>query len=1359
MVKRVVRILTWAVALTLAVGQAGAASLSLRRAADGATSWSAQVGEVVDLEVALDAGTEAVTGVAVYVSFPADVFRLLPAGADDRQAPFNGGPLLHGIELVNRSLQVGDEVWLDYSEAVGQSDPRGVVGAGVVARFRLEVLRRPAVGPALIQLDNRGHDRACHYAIAAAPGVEQRFPLPLPQASVRVTGFRLQPLPDVVLIAGESRVVFDLDAFVDTTAGQVLWTHSQLSEVPTHTDPGTHVVTMSPPAGRVGHWSMVFTAFEPTEGLTAADTIDIRIFSPPRISAAMPDTLRFAEDTVSRELDLDAVVDDVDSPPAQLTWEVVPAGGLAASVDANSHILAVAAPADWFGSASLLLAVTDPSGLRDSARVQVEVAPVNDPPEAFHQAPVYPVVGGPVIDVPLAALFADRDDPLENLAVEVVAEGGVQAQILGEALRLRAVTAGRAVIRLAAADTSGATAATRQVAVSLAAGSVVAPQIDRLPVACVYGSRTTAIELTPWVWDDRPLSELRWEAAAGPGLTAVIRDGVVQVAGKTGFSGLDQVALAAIDRDGNRGLGQLQVQVRRADDDLGPRVYDPGKIGLRTADSSVVLPLERWVSDPDDAPTQITWTVQPSAGLAFDGVTRRLRLLPGVVWAEPAAVSLTARDPAGHTDQVTVPVLVAAPGRPPQLRDVPQVSLDSLNVPVQVDLDEFAWDDRDSESELVWSVVAEPGVTAAVDPVSHRLVLARQEVAGTPPLVTQVLIRATDTDGLATTRLVQVGLPPLFSLAALPEVALIAGHSDSSLVLDDYVRHAPAGLVLEWTVTSGAHVTARVGGAGHRLHLGAADASFEGAETLTLRATDPTGRSLSTTVRVVVRGRGLVPQLRSLPTQTLQQGQDGTPIELNDYVIDDDPDSVLVWSVSGQQTVQATVDPRSHRLTLGARTAALGQEVVQLLVRDPAGNVAVGAVIVVVVRGGAAPVVGPLPQMVLGAGGDAGQLDLSLFAHDPDTPVEQLTWQAAAAPGLALQLQGSVLTLSVPVGGRGTRVATVTATDPQGNVGQAELWVLVEGDEQPPALSLAVVRHPVFAALLQVTIAASEPLAGLPSVRVDTAAVAVEALGGNRYAADFSFAPQATARVAEILVEATDAAGNVARRRLAVALGWMDRQGGALAAPEPQVLLHVGDAAAGPGHLALLYRLGAEDVPEASGDQPVFAVDLLRGRPLERPVTVNFFVGQTADTTWGIQRWDPVRTTWVDLPTWVDVARGWRSTVVDTLGLFRAAPVAPAARRETAAVWAYPNPARAAAGGGTQQLAYQVSLPGSVRLEIFDVLGQPVRTLADGFADVGTWSVAWDGCDASGVPVAAGVYLYRLTEAGRQHHGRLLWVR
>ncbi len=50
-----------------------------------------------------------------------------------------------------------------------------------------------------------------------------------------------------------------------------------------------------------------------------------------------------------------------------------------------------------------------------------------------------------------------------------------------------------------------------------------------------------------------------------------------------------------------------------------------------------------------------------------------------------------------------------------------------------------------------------------------------------------------------------------------------------------------------------------------------------------------------------------------------------------------------------------------------------------------------------------------------------------------------------------------------------------------------------------------------------------------------------------------------------------------------------------------------------------------------------------------------------------------------------------------------------------------------------------------VRLEIFNILGQKVRTLVDRIMEAGTYQVQWDGRNGAGVPQASGVYLYRLT--------------
>ncbi len=71
----------------------------------------------------------------------------------------------------------------------------------------------------------------------------------------------------------------------------------------------------------------------------------------------------------------------------------------------------------------------------------------------------------------------------------------------------------------------------------------------------------------------------------------------------------------------------------------------------------------------------------------------------------------------------------------------------------------------------------------------------------------------------------------------------------------------------------------------------------------------------------------------------------------------------------------------------------------------------------------------------------------------------------------------------------------------------------------------------------------------------------------------------------------------------------------------------------------------------------------------------------------------------------------------------------------------YPNPFNS-----TTTIRYRIEEPGRVRLEVFDIQGQKVKTLADGDAGPGVYQVEWDGMDASGKPVATGVYLARLQQ-------------
>jgi hypothetical protein len=69
----------------------------------------------------------------------------------------------------------------------------------------------------------------------------------------------------------------------------------------------------------------------------------------------------------------------------------------------------------------------------------------------------------------------------------------------------------------------------------------------------------------------------------------------------------------------------------------------------------------------------------------------------------------------------------------------------------------------------------------------------------------------------------------------------------------------------------------------------------------------------------------------------------------------------------------------------------------------------------------------------------------------------------------------------------------------------------------------------------------------------------------------------------------------------------------------------------------------------------------------------------------------------------------------------------------------YPNPFNP-----TTRINFDLPEASQVRLAVFNLLGQEVRTLVAGQLPAGRHFVAWDGRDASGQVVGSGLYLYRL---------------
>jgi len=75
------------------------------------------------------------------------------------------------------------------------------------------------------------------------------------------------------------------------------------------------------------------------------------------------------------------------------------------------------------------------------------------------------------------------------------------------------------------------------------------------------------------------------------------------------------------------------------------------------------------------------------------------------------------------------------------------------------------------------------------------------------------------------------------------------------------------------------------------------------------------------------------------------------------------------------------------------------------------------------------------------------------------------------------------------------------------------------------------------------------------------------------------------------------------------------------------------------------------------------------------------------------------------------------------------------------------------------RIRYSLARPASVLLQIYDIEGALVRTLAEGIRAAGSHEVAWDGRNAAGDALSSGVYFCRLEVPGRSEVRKMVLLR
>jgi len=193
---------------------------------------------------------------------------------------------------------------------------------------------------------------------------------------------------------------------------------------------------------------------------------------------------------------------------------------------------------------------------------------------------------------------------------------------------------------------------------------------------------------------------------------------------------------------------------------------------------------------------------------------------------------------------------------------------------------------------------------------------------------------------------------------------------------------------------------------------------------------------------------------------------------------------------------------------------------------------------------------------------------------------------------------------------------------------------------------------------------------------------------------------------------------------------------------------------------APMASLGIADTPDLSSDSTVvrwFTRRWPTSLPAGQPMTVRVATSDgTATTPWLTVYANPV-----DQPVnsgpggALPDAPGQDPPVVspnpppppeDTLGLGAPTPIDQARLRVVVG-----SPL-----GGAPAVVFALGAASAARVELFDVQGRRLVTLADRGFDAGTHAIAWDGRDASGVRAPRGLYFVRLTTSAGVSTARFL---
>ena len=484
------------------------------------------------------------------------------------------------------------------------------------------------------------------------------------------------------------------------------------------------------------------------------------------------------------------------------------------------------------------------------------------------------------------------------------------------------------------------------------------------------------------------------------------------------------------------------------------------------------IKLDKYVSDDMDKPDKLKWSVSGNKQLKVSISPERVATIeiPSKYWNGSEDITFMATDSKGAVGSETVNFNVESVNNPPEVKQIPDQTIDEGKTFTKIKLDDFVTDPDHPKNQILWEFDIQPvgkdqaegDLNVEIDPNRVASVIIPD-----PNWYGSAKIKFTATDGeyasaSTTANFVVKPINDAPVIKKIPDQTIEEKNEFESISLSDYVTDVDDDVMkLKWSISGNKDLKFDIDKYGSA-NIKIPNEFWNGSETVTFTVTDPAGATAKATAKFTVKSVNDAPEfVQEVQDQTIDEKQEFKPIELDKLVKDPDhPFEQLKWTVSGNKDLAVNIAGKTATIKIPSKMWN-GSESIKFKVCDPAGACAESENSFTVNSVNDVPqIVKQIPNQTIDEKKTFAKIKLDEYVKDADHKNSELSWEADVKHQGKEPQSG---TLSVNIGDdhvasieipdpswNGTAVATFTVTDPEGASAKQQVTFTVKSINDIP---------------------------------------------------------------------------------------------------------------------------------------------------------------------------------------------------------------------------------------------------------------------------------------------------------------------